>query len=48
VEQKLQKIFDLFAFGEPMITQVIPLAGKIPFLLGRKVPVYEGLALKHC
>jgi hypothetical protein len=43
MKQKLQQILDLLASGEPVITQVIPLASQISLFLGGKVPVYEGL-----
>jgi hypothetical protein len=45
MEQKLQKVFDLLAFGEPMIAQVVPLASKIPLFLARVGSLYKGLPL---
>jgi hypothetical protein len=45
MKQKLQKIFDLLAFCEFMVAQLIPFASEIPLFLARVGSLYKGLPL---
>ena len=45
MEQKLQKIFDLLAFGEFMVAQFIPFESEIALFLARVGSLYKGLPL---
>jgi len=45
MEQKLQQVFYLLAFGEFMVAQFIPFASEIPLFLARVGSLYKGLPL---